>query len=755
MDYYGLLFLYYLKGLSGKSVLKLFFNIEVGGTEQLLPENTSTPTTTPILADIQYPDGLRTDQYFTYRETPTTISNKARIKTIKGQTLKWNQLLNVGTLTAQQGVVQNLNLSDNFNFVANHKYLLSWNQTVTMTSNTRNTPAYYDGTNHYGTGNTNNNLEKGIYTWIFTPTNTTSQGRIWLWVHTPNIDVPYTDIMLFDLTLLGIDSLTDAEILQWFADYFPLSYYSFNSGSLIPFNGNGIKTVGKNQLNLGDSKSATVNGVTASYDASTQKVTLSGTNTKTDSAYILINFTPSAIPKFKIGETYVVSASSQIPTNTYFNLVYKDTNNALQGLPLTQIETRRAWRFTVPSNYSTFNSFQIGILKEARQLNGEFGIQLEFGSTATEYEPYTSHTTNLPVSTYFPTGMKSAGNVYDELTPSKATTRIGAVTFNGSENWYFVSNNALFRCAVTNAVITNAATQYNVYTKNNRFDDKSWATRSEGSLGIYYGESFIFIKSTQFADASALKTWLQSNPLTVYYVLATPEETVISPELDLSFKAYYNGTEQLTPTDESLTSPIIADITYLSVDAMLQDILDQLGNIQGTIEQELQSLDDRVSDVEADITTIEGNVSSNTGRITTLETGLANTNGQMQNLNTSLVNTQTQLTALDDFVSDIANTPNPGYMSSTNSIGIHTATLNITLTAGQSAWADVPLPTNIMAGFTPLFVVGAATGDGSVCLFKIPSTYNQNNIYRVGVKNTSNSSVTTQVSIDILCIKSR
>ncbi|MBR2390373.1 MAG: hypothetical protein IKA94_06215, partial [Mogibacterium sp.] len=221
------------------------------------------------------------------------------------------------------------------------------------------------------------------------------------------------------------------------------------------------------------------------------------------------------------------------------------------------------------------------------------------------------------------------------------------------------------------------------------------------------------IINTDFTTPDQLKSSL--NGVYLYYELNTPTEQTV--DLDLSYKSYLDGTEQLLPVNGSIpvTSPIRADISYLSIGEVLEDILDQLGNIPGTIEQELQTLDDRVSDVEADITTIEGNVSSNTGRITTLETGLANTNGQMQNLNTSLGNTQTQLTALDDFVSDIANTPNPGYMSSTNSIGIHTATLDVTIAAGQSTWANIPLPTNIMSGFTPLFVLGASTGDGSVC----------------------------------------
>ena len=98
---------------------------------------------------------------------------------------------------------------------------------------------------------------------------------------------------------------------------------------------------------------------------------------------------------------------------------------------------------------------------------------------------------------------------------------------------------------------------------------------------------------------------------------------------------------------------------------MLEDILDQLGNIPGTIEQELQSLDDRVSDAEADITTIEGNVSSNTGRITTLETGLANTNGQMQSLNTRVVNLETDYIKVTQAVQNIESMGPGGYFSTT------------------------------------------------------------------------------------------
>ena len=47
----------------------------------------------------------------------------------------------------------------------------------------------------------------------------------------------------------------------------------------------------------------------------------------------------------------------------------------------------------------------------------------------------TTSTSVLPIADYFPTGMKSAGDVYDELTPFKAITRVGTRAYqNGDEN---------------------------------------------------------------------------------------------------------------------------------------------------------------------------------------------------------------------------------------------------------------------------------------------------------------------------------
>lgn len=278
--------------------------VRVNGTEQLIPSNPSVPVTSPILTDIDYPDIRRNDQYFIYRESPTTVDGLAKIRSIKGNTLVWNQLVpNVsesgdwngltvtnngdgsltidGTYTGE--TTGNLPItSGDLTLLASHKYLINLHSTALPTYNIRiSTSVTFVTLNSNGwrvgsptsdrTGRLIYRIPSGT---VFSNTKITPQ--------------------IFDITTLDIDTLSDNEVYQWFAKYFPLPYYAYESGKLLSFNGTGIKTTNEN-----------------------------GTE---------------------------------------------------------------------------------------------------------------ENTTNLPVATYFPTGMKSARSVYDELIPTKAVTRVGAVDL-GTLRW--------------------------------------------------------------------------------------------------------------------------------------------------------------------------------------------------------------------------------------------------------------------------------------------------------------------------------
>lgn len=481
----------------------------------------------------------------------TNQQDKATLVDIKGQTLKWNQIAELGNTDTTGGITVTNNSDGS----------LTINGTATREVNSFPIKSPW--------------INNHIYMWLGIPTGVRIYNQLYKngsWVI--NLDYRSNPLirkitssadanrlfssqliasgtsfnnvtyfpMEFDLTqmfgetkaeeILAMETAQSGSGIAYFKSLFPLDYYPYNSGSLIPFMGNGIKTVGFNQ-----------------WDEQTQAGYWNA-QTGTYNPYQ--------------GQLCSVNPIRVFPNTRYCfckpqslgDVIFFDINNNLIS---SIINLASNYVFTTPSNCYYIKT-NLGS-RYGDTYNNNICINISDTSKNGTYEPYTESLLNLPISTYFPSGMKQVGN-YDELTPSKATTRIGEVTFNGSENWSYDSNNALFKCAVTNAVITNATTQYNVYTKNNRFDDKSWATRSDGSLGMYYGASFIFIKSTQFADVNALKTWLQSNPITVYYELATPIETAISPELDLTFNIDKGGTEELLPSSLMNGSVDLGSLTW-------------------------------------------------------------------------------------------------------------------------------------------------------------------------------------------------
>ena len=240
---------------------QLVFKAYKGGTEQLLPENGSTPTTSPFKGDIKYPQGLLTDQEFTYRQSPTEEDGLAKITDIKGNTLVWNQLIEKGNMTdgwtfsnstgsyanniltftasAQGGFVRPNNPQS---IVANHKYL--------SMVDVKGTGAFTSTINFTSRNLISINITTNWQTFSLVFTNTITEQnyfpRIYDYRQSGWDAIQIRNCMLIDLTQMGLDITDPSE----FTSLFSLPYYSYNQGSLLSFNGNGLKTVGKNQIKL-------------------------------------------------------------------------------------------------------------------------------------------------------------------------------------------------------------------------------------------------------------------------------------------------------------------------------------------------------------------------------------------------------------------------------------------------------------------------------------------------------------------------
>ena len=157
-----------------------------------------------------------------------------------------------------------------------------------------------------------------------------------------------------------------------------------------------------------------------------------------------------------------------------------------------------------------------------------------------EYEPYWSRTLNLPISTYFPDGMKSAGNTHDEITKDKAVKRIGVVDL-GSLSWVAQTHQRWSSEESIGISFKSQSIPPNILSAN--YLTKPKETVESASMQITIAEgSKVLLCNKEVTTAEELKSSLQG--VMLYYELAEPIETTITPPLDLTYKVADFGTEE-------------------------------------------------------------------------------------------------------------------------------------------------------------------------------------------------------------------
>lgn len=617
------------------------------------------------------------DQSFTYRESPSISDRKANLDSIKGNTIVWNQLAQLGagvvnactkSYDSETGIttITPTNYSSNnvglYNLVpasdlnANHKYLVSVEANPTANLSF----SFGFGSNVIIKSLTANNFQRisTILTW--SASSLTIYGRL-LESGWASGTYQMRNAQCFDLTAM-FGAGNEPATVEEFTALFPLPYYQYDAGSLLSFNGTGIKTTGKNRIAL-----PVVNYNTL-YD-----LPLSGYFPMLKGSYVLsykANTSHCFLIKLADADGNLLSEERYKPNGSmYYSTAY-------QGWFLGADRPSGDWEWTINIAEDCFcrvaKSFSNPDTVELTD------VQLELGSVATVYEPYTSYTTSIPVNTYFQDGMKSTPSSYDELTETAAIIRVGERAYqSGDEN-----------------------------------------------------------DPTVYTDGT-----------NTYYDLA--DEVVQTISIDLSFKAYAGGTEQLLPvnTDQPTTSPILADMTYLS-------IADQIEDIPADVSADIESITDRVDDIEDDIASISSLISNQSSDITALQTGLTNTNGQLQNLNTTVTAQGTEIADISDYIENIAAAPPIGGASANNNIATGTSTVNYTIEAGASQMLTFNIPNIGISGYTPMFIIGWSTGDYRVGAWSTPTVLMSGNTYKMSIFNRSSSQVTGQASITVLFLKS-
>lgn len=490
----------------------------------------------------------------------TNQQDKATLVDIKGQTLKWNQIAELGNTDTTGGITVTNNRDGSLTIngtatkeVNSFPIKSSWvNGHIYMWLGIPTGVVIYNQL--YKNGSWVINLDYRSNPLIRKITSSADANRLFssqlIASGTSFNNVTYFP-MEFDLTqmfgetkaeeILAMETAQSGSGIAYFKSLFPLDFYPYNSGSLIPFNGNGIKTVGKNLINYLDVIGIGArNGTEGVYGANTS---VSGDELIISQSYAQNGGILKGIQRFEMKQGEYVTISGNVVLNGTTKLVVGISNyngGGTNNINNDVIPTDGKFSITLDAK----SDYPItGIFLQPTNLNSSMVIRnlmVERGSVVSNYVPYTESVINLPISTYFPSGMKQAGNVYDELLPNKAITRIGAVdlgtlTFNQSSNFYYRQNSQDLGIKA-DAVVSFIAEDSNI-------------------TSVYYygnsGQFRVYVNDISIAPSGML-----------YYELETETETDISPELDLTFNIDKGGTEELLPSSLMNGSVDLGSLTW-------------------------------------------------------------------------------------------------------------------------------------------------------------------------------------------------
>ena len=321
------------------------------------------------------------------------------------------------------------------------------------------------------------------------------------------------DANLFDLTAMGLDSLTSVADVEAEFNKRGLTIYAYNeysAGKLINSQNNLVNT-GVNLFN------------STLYQG--------GWNYYEDSKYAT-NVRVCSNTQIKIlpNTQYTISNSG----NKQISIQYRDINGATISGSNWQSNN---YTFTTPSNTAKCEV----IFRNSDDSNitpSDVGnIMLNYGTTAQPYQPYTAHTLTINET------LRSAGSAYDklDLVAKKKKVAIGSYTFTGSESWSSSSG--------SNYYITVIQTNVKKPSNNNTIANILCPTLEATTANdLYFGtktsgiaiadDGVLCIGSDDYANVSNL------TGKTLYFELATPTETDI--DIVNYLPVYMNGTEQQT-----------------------------------------------------------------------------------------------------------------------------------------------------------------------------------------------------------------
>lgn len=322
-----------------------------------------------------------------------------------------------------------------------------------------------------------------------------------------------------------------------------------------------VTTQGKNLIDLSklDIKVAGSNTVVSNLDTSTITIEcpLSTVPNYYFRSYILKNLV--------VGQTYVVSANvtgNGITLSEIVGVDEYDSTGTRTKASIKSFVVLEGYTYAIKFYLNNRSTTAIGPIKMTYT-----NIQLELGSTPTTYSPFVpnSPSPDYPSVPVFPKNFtlnaskgtdsnsktvtqelrKLPNGVIDTIEKAVDTrykNRIGKVVFDGSadEGWAYESTNKRYRTSpIPNAVKSDKTHSLAICSHFELLAAGETANAKTGFTIVETGVLYLYKNGESLAD---FKTWLAANPITVWYELATPTETVI-PDITLDT---YKGTTTIS-----------------------------------------------------------------------------------------------------------------------------------------------------------------------------------------------------------------
>lgn len=365
------------------------------------------------------------------------------------------------------------------------------------------------------------------------------------------------------------------------------------------------KSCGKNLLDLSKHKGVTsyvYNGVTFTYNENTKKFTVNGTATS-DITYrgLLEASENERFVRFNPNSNYKFSVSVPLP----FYIQISEKNVASQSTINPYTSYSGISNLNNKCNYIMVWGIKQGDVFE----NLEFGLQVEEGTVATEYEPYQESIQELQLTE----SLRSLSNgVADEiLEDGTEIRRTKKVVFNGSENWVIQSlnynDNGLLNAKIktdlkgTDKILCDRFIQQNTGIA---------ATTTEGIMISSDYNLYIRIKQETANTIEGFKEWLSQNNVTC--IMPLQEEVITKHNKNINLKTF-EGTTHIT--SDNYLQPTISCKVPSNVQAVVMSLKEENQELNNTI-TEMKTVHE-----EIELENIETNLDQDV-RLTMLELGV-------------------------------------------------------------------------------------------------------------------------------------